>query len=67
MNGIIMTCAIGTHEGSDMSMVDIPEAFLNTKNDKYFLMCLREKLAGMMVCVDPKLYQNCVTVSPREY
>ena len=48
-----------------MSVVDIPGAFLNAENDEYILMCLRGKLAEMMVRVDPKLYRKYITTSAK--
>ena len=64
-NGLIISCAINVHEGHDVAVVDIRGAFLNAKNDEYILMCLRGKLAKMMVRVDLKLYRKYVTVSSK--
>ena len=58
IDGLLITCAIDGYENRDVIVADIPEAFLNTDNPDYVLMCLRGKLAEMMVRVDPKLYRK---------
>ena len=55
-DGVIITSVIDAHEKHDVAIVDIPEAFLNTKNDKEIVMCLHRKLVELMVRMNPALY-----------
>ena len=64
-NGLIITSAIDAHEGRDVAVMDILGAYLHALNDEFVLMCLRGKLAEMMVKVDPKLYRKYVTTSAK--
>ena len=61
-DGVIMTSVIDAHEKRDVAIVDIPGAFLNTKNDEDILMCLRGKLVELMVRMNPKLYRPHVRI-----
>ena len=64
-NGLIITSAIDAHKGRDVAVMDILGAYLHALNDEFVLMCLRGKLAEMMVKVDPKLYRKYVTTSAK--
>ena len=61
-DGVIMTSVIDAHEKRDMAIVDIPGAFLNTKNDKEIVMCLRGKLVELMVHMNPTLYRPHIRI-----
>ena len=52
-----MTSVINAHEKRDVAIVDIPGAFLNTKNDEEIVMCLRGKPVELMVRMNPMLYR----------
>ena len=62
---LLITCAIDGYEICDVVVADMPGAFLNTDNPDYVLMCLRVKLAEMVVRVDPKLHRNYVMTSAK--
>ena len=68
-DGVIMNSVIDAHEKRDVVIVDIPGAFLNTKNDEEIIMCLRGKLVELMVRMNPTLYRPCLlytSPSPRD-
>ena len=55
-DGVIITSTIEVHQGRDIATADLPNAFLNAFNNEQTLMLLKEKLAELMVQIDPKLY-----------
>jgi hypothetical protein len=63
MNGVITTSTIEPHQGRDAAVIHLPNVFLNTDNNEQTLMLLQEKLAKLMVQIDPKLYQKYITTS----
>ena len=59
--GVMITCAIEAHLGSDVACIDVPGAFLHAKTDEEILMLLKGPLAEMMAMVKPQLYRKYVT------
>ena len=53
---VIITSTIESHEGRDVVVDDLLNAFLNMNNDEKTLMLLKGKLAELMVKIDPQLY-----------
>ena len=44
-DGLVITSTIEAHEGRDVAVADLPNEFLNTKNDDKTLMLFKGKLA----------------------
>ena len=57
-DGVIITSTIEAHEGRDVAVVDLPNAFLNANNSEKTLMLLKGKLAELVVQIDPQMYQK---------
>ena len=55
-DGVIIISAIEAHQGRDIAVIGLPNAFLNADNNEQTLMLLKEKLAELMVQIDPQLY-----------
>ena len=62
-DSIMLTGVVDAKEGRHVAVLDIPNAFLQAKNDERIIMLLRGKLAELMVRVDPGLYRKYVTTS----
>ena len=60
---IMLTGVVDAKEGRHTAVLDIPNTFLQAKNDERIIMLLRGKLAELMVRVDPGLYRKYVTTS----
>ena len=60
---IFMTGVIDAKEKREVAVLDIKNTFLQADNDEIINMCLRGKLAEMMVRIDPTLYRKYVTYS----
>ena len=55
-DGVIITSTIESHEGRDVAVADLPNAFLNANNSEENLMFVKGKLAELMVQIDPQMY-----------
>ena len=55
-DSVIITSAIEAHEGCDVVVIDLSNAFLNADNNEQTLMLLKGKLAELMVQIDPNIY-----------
>ena len=55
-DGVIITSVIEAHQGCDVAVVDLPNAFINVINSEQTLMLLKGKLAELMVKIDPNIY-----------
>jgi hypothetical protein len=56
----MITTAINAHERLNVATIDIPGTFLHAYNDKKTFMLLKDRLAKLMVQVDPQLYRKFV-------
>ena len=54
-DGVIMTSTIEAHEGRDVAVADIPNAFLIANNYERNLIILKGKIAELMVTIDPQV------------
>ena len=61
LESIMITSGIYSHEEHDVATIEFPGAYLHNMNDKYVIMLLRVRLAGLMAMVDPNLYLKYVT------
>ena len=59
---VLLTCAVSTHEGKDVSITDIPGAYLITDTDKMVVIVLRGALADLITLMDPVLYWKYIVV-----
>ena len=64
-DGVIITSTIEAHEGREVVTADLPNAYLQADNNEQTLMLLKEKLAELMVQINPELYRKYVITSPR--
>ena len=55
---MIITSTIETHEGRDVAVIDLPDAFLNADNNEQTLMLFKGKLAELIVQNDPQMYRK---------
>jgi hypothetical protein len=64
-DGVIITSTIEAHQGREIAVEDLPNTFLNAKNNEQTLMLLKGKLAELMVQIDPKLYRKYIVTSSK--
>jgi hypothetical protein len=68
LESVLLTAVIDAHEGRDVAVIDIPNAFVQTRleddADKA-IMRLRGKLAELMVKVAPEIYTKYVIVNSK--
>ena len=57
----MITSAIEAHEERDVTIIDIPGAFLHAHTDELIYILLRGPLAELMFMVDPVLYKDFIT------
>ena len=62
---VIITSAIEAHQGGDVALIDLPNAFLNADNNEQTLVILKGKLAELMVQIDPNIYQKYIITSSK--
>ena len=61
---VLLTCAIDAQEGRDVAVIDIPNAFIQTKAERpqdQVLLRLRGLLADLLVEIDPQTYKDFIT------
>ena len=64
-DGVIITSTIEAHEGRDVAVIDLPNAFLNADNNEQTLMLLKGKLVELMVQIDPQMYRKHIITSSK--
>ena len=64
-DGVILTSTFEAHEGRDVAVIDLPNAFLTADNNEQTLMLLKGKLAELMVQIDPKIYRKHIITSSK--
>ena len=63
MDGVIITSTIEAHQGREIAIADLSNAFLEQT-----LILLKGKLAELMVQIDPKVYRKyIITISKGEH
>ena len=55
-DSVIITSTIEAHQGRDVAVIDLPNAFLNADKNDQPLMLLKGNLAELMVQIDPQMY-----------
>jgi hypothetical protein len=64
-DSILITSAIGAHEGRKAITLDTPGAFLNADLDEEMMMVWRGEMAELMVASNPELYGPYVITTAR--
>ena len=62
---MIITSTIEAHEGRDVAVVDLLNTFLDADNNEQTLVLLKEKLAELMVQIDPQMYRKHIITSSK--
>ena len=61
IESVMISCTIDAKENRDVGIVDIPIAFMQVDmDDTVHVKLLEEKMAELLVKIDPKLYRPCV-------
>ena len=66
LESVMLTAAIDAAEGRDVAIVDIPNAFVQTKLEDetdMAIMIMRGRLAELLVQVAPEIYSKFVTIN----
>ena len=66
LESILLTATIDAKEGRDVAIIDIPNAFVQTRiedDNDIVIMRLRGKLAKLMAATAPEIYRKHVTIS----
>ena len=59
LQSVFMTCAIEAHEGREVAIIDIPNAFVQTPHEgETVIMKVRGELANILVETSPELYKK---------
>jgi hypothetical protein len=64
LEAVLTTSTIDAFEGRDVAIVDVPGAFLTANMDEEVLLCLRGKIAELMVKTAPEIYRKYVYIGP---
>jgi hypothetical protein len=62
LEAVLLTATIDAEEKRHVAVVDIPNAFVQTKMDDKVVMKLRGKLAEIMVLMAPEIYKKYIVV-----
>jgi hypothetical protein len=61
---VLITSTIDAFEGRSFAIVDVPGAFLTADMDEEVYMCLRGRLAELMINTAPDIYSKYVPIVP---
>jgi hypothetical protein len=64
LESVLITVTIDAFEKKELSIVDVPGAYLTADMEEEVFMCLRGKLAELMVKTAPEIYRKYVCVGP---
>ena len=59
---IFITSVINARENREVTIVDLPGAFLYAENDQDVIMFMRGRLAELMTMIAPQMYRKYVTI-----
>jgi hypothetical protein len=62
LKSVLITATIDAFDKREVSIIDVPGAYLTADMDEEVFMCLRGKLAELMVKTAPKIYRKYVYV-----
>ncbi len=63
---VFLTAVIDAHEGRDVAVVDIPNAFLQADMDESVHIRFTGKMVELLLEIDPELYGPCITYEGKE-
>ena len=64
-DSVIMTGVIDAHEGRNVAVIDVQNAFLQSENDQRIIIATRGKTAELLVRLNPELYQPYIWYSKK--
>jgi hypothetical protein len=64
LESVLITATIDAFEKREVAIVDVPGAYLTADMDEEVFMCIRGKLAELMVKTAPDIYRNYIYVGP---
>jgi hypothetical protein len=64
LKSVLITATIDAFEKREVAIVDVPGAYLTADMDEEVFMCLRGKLAELMVKTAPEIYRKYIYVGP---
>ena len=56
-DSVIMTGVIDAHEGRNIAIIDVENAFLQSENDQRIIMAIHGKTAELLVRLNPELHR----------
>ena len=62
LEAVLITAVVDAYEHRDVAIVDIPGAYLISDMDEEVHLCLRGRIAEMMVKTAPEVYTKNVTL-----
>ena len=64
-DSVIMTSVIDTNKGQDVAVIDAQNAFLQSENDQRIIIAMRDKIAELLVQLNPELYRPYIWYSKK--
>jgi hypothetical protein len=64
LESVLITATIDAFEKREVAIMDVPGAYLTADMDEEVFMCLRGKLAELMVQTAPEIYRKYIYVGP---
>jgi hypothetical protein len=62
LESVLITATIDAFEGRDVTIVDVPGAFISADMDEEFIMTIHRRLAKIMVKAAPNIYRKYITI-----
>jgi hypothetical protein len=62
LESVLITATIDAHKGREVAIVDVPGAYLTAEMDEDVSMCIRGRLAELMVNTAPEIYSKYIYV-----
>jgi hypothetical protein len=62
LESVLITATIDAHKGREVAIVDVPGAYLTAEMDEEVSMCIRGRLAELMVNTAPEIYSKYIYV-----
>jgi hypothetical protein len=62
LESVLVTATIDVFERRDVAIVEVPGAFLAAAMDEEMIMCLRGRLAELMVKTAPNIYRKFISI-----
>jgi hypothetical protein len=65
LESVLITTTIDAFERRDVEIVDVPGAFFTANMDEKMIMCLRKRLAELMVKTAPNMYHKIISLDKK--